>query len=426
MTQPELWEAVEPERAIEVRSSRVLELAGRPLGEGEYPPVETVGETPRTLAELAVFDQVVDLRANHVPKLLPLRQNTRQQVAVVLLLDRCGFLTTSQIARALWPPRATERTVQKSLARMESAGLLHRHHTVLHDNDRFSPALWSLTRAGFELGQNPPASMATTVEPIAEKRRFRASRATRGDGAVVHDLHVINWIQAFNALAPAWVTGRWRTPRYHTGRFRPPLVGSGRARRPVRAADIWLGEGYSFAGIPLQEYAEIVPDACIEVHVVSDPAPLPGPRYDLRFDLLLELDLTRRPAKNEEKLRKYDAFLCGWGLEHQRVKQLRTRPIVVFTSPNAEKLMPLVRLADEILTGRVGALGTPEQEWYYAGRDHILFAVESDVHCGSLRAVKLPTLPAGVRRRLCDDSLTLQQVAIIPQSVINAASNRRP
>jgi hypothetical protein len=231
-------------------------------------------------------------------------------------------------------------------------------------------------------------------------------------------------MQAFTRLVPAWTTTYWRTPRYHTGRFRPPQVGKGRARRGLRAADIFLGDGYSFASIPTDDWAEIKPDITIEVHVVSDPAPRPGRRYDLTFDMLVELDATERAAYNEEKLRNYDAFLTGWCLEHSRVKQMRTRPIVVFTAVDATRVLSLMKTEDRVMTGRIGLLGAPEQEWYFPGREHTLFAVESDVHRGSLRALKLPRLPLGVREKLCDESLTLQQVGILPYSLVKAAGKR--
>ena len=45
------------------------------------------------------------------------------------------------------------------------------------------------------------------------------------------------------------------------------------------------------------------------------------------------------------------------------------------------------------MTGRIGAMGTPPHEWYYAGRDHVFFAAEPDIHHDSLDAFALPPLP---------------------------------
>jgi hypothetical protein len=32
------------------------------------------------------------------------------------------------------------------------------------------------------------------------------------------------------------------------------------------------------------------------------------------------------------------------------------------------------------MTGRIGVMGTPPEHWYYAGRDHLFFAIEADIH----------------------------------------------
>ena len=260
------------------------------------------------------------------------------------------------------------------------------------------PRLWSLTAAGFKLGQQPPSEWPAV---IPESRRFRESEAVRG-ARVPHDLHVVNLLQAFDDLVPRWTTDRWRTPRYATGRFAPPLVGTGRDQRRLRAADIPVQKGYGFSHIPQGSFEEILPDLSIEMHVVSDPAPRPGRRFEARFDLLFELDLTGKASYNREKFLRYDAFLTGWALAHPRVRRLGTRPLVVFVSRTEAEMLALMREADEVMRGSVGKLGAPEHEWYFVGRAHVLFVVERDIHRGSLWALKSPPLPRAVRRELGD------------------------
>ena len=70
------------------------------------------------------------------------------------------------------------------------------------------------------------------------------------------------------------------------------------------------------------------------------------------------------------------------------------------------------------MTGRIGAMGTPPHEWYYAGRDHVFFAVEPDIHHDSLTAFALPPHPPEVRKQL-EGSRRLQAaaVALLPHSV---------
>jgi len=73
-----------------------------------------------------------------------------------------------------------------------------------------------------------------------------------------------------------------------------------------------------------------------------------------------------------------------------------------------------MRAADKVMTGRIGLLGDPEHAWYYAGREHILFTIEDEIHHGSLRAWKLPELPYAVRVALCDESFPRNIVDILP------------
>ena len=113
----------------------------------------------------------------------------------------------------------------------------------------------------------------------------------------------------------------------------------------------------------------------------------------LTFDLLVELDLTARPSYNREKFLAYDAFLCGWSLAHPRFRAQGTRPAVVFVCPNHHAALACAREADELMTGRIGPMGAPAEHWYYAGRDHLFFAVEADIHHGELLALALPGAP---------------------------------
>jgi hypothetical protein len=77
-------------------------------------------------------------------------------------------------------------------------------------------------------------------------------------------------------------------------------------------------------------------------------------------------------------------------------------------------------MADETLTGRVGVMGAPADQWYYAGREHLFFADETDVHSGQLKAWALPSLPPSVRQQLSgDQGLALQPVLLLPTTVVD-------
>ena len=135
----------------------------------------------------------------------------------------------------------------------------------------------------------------------------------------------------------------------------------------------------------------------------------------LTFDLLVELDLTSRPSYNRDKLLAYDAFLSGWSLAHPRYQAQGTRPAVVFVCSDARAVLALAREADEAMTGRIGMMGTGPEHWYHAGRDHMFFAVEADLHHGDLTALALPARPPGLRERLTGTrELELERVALLP------------
>ena len=144
----------------------------------------------------------------------------------------------------------------------------------------------------------------------------------------------------------------------------------------------------------------------------------------LTFDLLVEIDLTARPSYNRDKFLAYDAFLCGWSLAHARYRTQGTRPAVVFVSPNNHSALACAREADELMTGRIGVMGVPAEHWYYAGRDHIFFAAESDIHRGDLSALALPSHPPGLRDRLSGSrELALSRVSLVPEPGLSSRGN---
>jgi hypothetical protein len=60
--------------------------------------------------------------------------------------------------------------------------------------------------------------------------------------------------------------------------------------------------------------------------------------------------------------------------------------------------LPVGKLADALVRGRIASLEDRQTAWPYPGRKRMFFCAERDVHEGSLRAVMLAELPAAVRR----------------------------
>jgi hypothetical protein len=180
--------------------------------------------------------------------------------------------------------------------------------------------------------------------------------------------------------------------------------------------EIPVPDGQAIIDVDLKTFTEVKPDLSLELRIDA---------LKLTFDLLVELDLTARASYNHDKFLAYDAFLCGWSLAHPRYRTHATRPAVLFVCPDAHVALAFAKEADEALTGRIGVMGTPPEHWYYAGRDHLFFAIEADIHHGDLRALALPPLPPGLRERLSGQrELEFARVELLPQSVVQAASDQ--
>ena len=304
-----------------------------------------------------------------------------EDYSILALLDRAGLAPRSLIGRAVLPDRGANAVISR-LTKLYRHGLIAQHTIGIREHSRTDgrpPLLYSITRRGLEVAQarNP----APAISPKREWRPIEQRRAAR----LPHDLHALGWAIELHRIVGPLATDRWRTPRYATGRYPVPQVGSGQRRHPITLNEIAVPDGQAIIDVELKTFSEVKPDLSLELRIDS---------LKLTFDLLVELDLTARPSYNRDKLLAYDAFLCGWSLAHPRFRTQGTRPVVVFVCPNAHAALACAREADEALTGRIGVMGTPAEHWYFAGRDHLFFAVESDIHHGDLSALGPPTAPA--------------------------------
>ena len=292
------------------------------------------------------------------------------------------------------------------MTKLHRHGLAAQHGTGLREHvssDGRPPLLYSLTRRGLTIAQARQPAPA-----ISQRREWRPIEQSRGL-RLAHDLHALGWAIELHRTVGAIATDHWRTPRYATGRYPVPQAGSGRNRHPITLNEIPVPDKQAIIDIHLKTFAEVKPDVSLELRIDAPK---------LTCDLLVELDLTARPSYNRDKFLAYDAFLCGWSLAHPRYQTQGTRPVVVFVCPDPRAALACAREADAALTGRIGIMGTTAEHWYYAGRDHIFFAVEADIHHGDLSALALPPQPPGLRDRLGTRELELTRVALLPDKLI--------
>jgi hypothetical protein len=401
---------IEPPRSGPVVAmSQVRRVVGRPAIRGRRAE-EDEAPAPDSLRELAFLDRINEIgKADALPGAKQLPRLYDEDYAVLAFLDRIGLAPASLIRRAVQPDRAP-RTMADRMVKLYRHGLVARHQTGLRAHQREDgkpPLLYTITRRGLEVAQQ--RQPAPAISTRREWREIDQSRAAR----FAHDLHAAGWAIAFHHTVGSLATDRWRTPRYATGRYPVPQVGSGQRRHPVALNEIPVPEGQAIIDVELKTFSEVKPDLSLEVRIDS---------IKLTFDLLIELDLTARPSYNRDKFLAYDAFLCGWALAHNRYREQKTRPAVVFVCRDARSMLGCARAADESMTGRIGVMSTPAEHWSYAGREHLFFALEADVHRSDLSALALPPLPPPLRERLTGSTeLALSQVELLPPTVVAAA-----
>lgn len=117
---------------------------------------------------------------------------------------------------------------------------------------------------------------------------------------------------------------------------------------------------------------------------------------------LIEYDRTRRVDKNFEKFLRYDNFLC-WSWRQTWLARQHAEPFVMFICHDDDHRATFLDVADRQLTGHLwhSSKGVGAQD--YAGRDHLLFAIEDQVHSGSAIAARVPAFPPGHPERTTQD-----------------------
>jgi hypothetical protein len=370
------------------------------------PPGQHEAPAPDSLRQLAFLDRINEIGpADQLDGAARLPRLYNEDYTILALLDRAGLVPRTLIGRAALPGRAPQRVIDR-LTKLYRHGLIAQHPVGIRQHTRSDgkpPLLYSLTRRGLEIAQTrePPA--------ISQKREWRPiepGRALR----LAHDLHALGWAIELHRLIGDIATDHWRTPRYAAGRYPVPQAGSGRDRHRITNNEIPVPDSQAIIDLELKTFTEVKPDLSLELRIDA---------LKLTVDLLVELDLTSRPSYNRDKLLAYDAFLCGWSLAHPRYRAQGTRPAVVFVCPNPHAAMALAREADQALTGRIGVMGTQAEHWYYPGRDHTFFAIETDIHHGDLSAFALPGRPPGLRERLTGSrDPMLERVFLLPVTLI--------
>jgi hypothetical protein len=114
------------------------------------------------------------------------------------------------------------------------------------------------------------------------------------------------------------------------------------------------------------EFEGLEADALIELAI-------PAGNSTRRVDVFLEMDRTRRPARNTPKFRRYDHFITGWStLLDRYAEALKERPIVVFICEDGDQALEFLLLtAAQTELAAAGVTDTPDVVVADAGYWHL-------------------------------------------------------
>ena len=351
----------------------------------ERPAPEPPRGAPDSYTELD-FDDVRGLIWDKVTVIPSDRRHepTKRELEILAALHGYRVLFATQLWRRWWPGSSL-RAAQQGLNRMAKGGWVRRFKFQLGERGA-QQRVYCLRRDGFELAQRHSGRRGPYIDPGAKWREAEIGDPRR----VLRDLRVNGWVLAFEQIAGKAMV-RWRGGR--DGRLQPPRQRERGNWVDLTPAKLDIEGSRRLSGYDSAAFEPVSPDATLELRIDLGDSPL-------RFDLLVEIDRSGNTASIEERLRRYDGLISGWAARIDRYRAFGTLPAVVFVCEDERARDRLVRIADRAVAARHAKAGTPEAEWPFPGRGAMFFALERDVHMGSLAALQLPEFPPDVRTKL--------------------------
>ena len=148
--------------------------------------------------------------------------------------------------------------------------------------------------------------------------------------------------------------------------------------------------GLGFTGVNTDDptLGHLSPDAIISLHNLApdERDPKKG-----RREIWIELDRQGKTYKLRDKLTRLDIFMGIWWRAVPRYMNAGIPPSVIFVAPTTEILKKQLAIADETLVVRSGETRLGPAKWGPpVSRKRIFFALESDLHKGSMRVYRVP------------------------------------
>jgi len=300
-----------------------------------------------------------------------------------------NYVTSQQLAAVM---DISLSTVSRRAKRLLEQGLIRGLTFRKHGGRK---RVWHLTDFGHRVGQHFHTRQGSII-PADPDWHERSADAALGIG---HDLHVVAYVLQLARLVDgpgdplASSTGLVVDVRGSRGAtIDPPKEYDGRKRVPLTPQLLAGLEPEMVLDTPfeLDGFRSLVPDAAVFLQNQR------GSDRKTRHQILLELDRSGHRQKLVGKLRRYDAFYAAWAHRHPQTR--RRPPVTLFVAKDETTLRRQLAIADQVLCIRRGTSRTPPAEWPAPpSRSQVLFALERDLHQGTLRCYRLPEQPPPIR-----------------------------
>jgi hypothetical protein len=300
-----------------------------------------------------------------------------------------NYVTSQQLAILM---DTSSSTVSRRAKQLLDQGLIRGLTFSKHGGRK---RVWHLTDFGYRVGRHFHTRRGTLLPEDSGWRELGADDAL----GIGRDLHVVAYVLQLAGLidGPGDPLARGRglivdIKGARGATLEPSLEYDGRKRAPLTPQILAGLEPGLVLDTPhdLEDFRPLTPDAAIFIQDMRE-----GDEKK-RSQILLELDRSGNRQKLVGRLRRYDAFYAGWAPRHPHTRD--RLPATLFVAKDEAILRRMLAIADEVLCIRRGTSRTPPNEWPAPpSRRRIFFALERDLHQGTLRCYRLPEQPPTIR-----------------------------
>jgi DNA-binding transcriptional ArsR family regulator len=311
-----------------------------------------------------------------------------ENVRVLRWMYEFNYMTSQQLAAAM---NTSLSTVSRRAKQLLDQGLIRGLTFRKHGGRK---RVWHLTDFGYRVGHHFHTRRGSVL-PDDPGWRERSADAALG---ITHDLHVGAYVLQLAGLIDGpgdpLATSRGLIVDIKGSRgatIDPPKEQDGRKRVPL-TPQMLAGLEPSLvldSPVELDSFRSLVPDAAIFLQDLQGDD-------RVRTQILVEFDRSGHRQKLVGKLRRYDTFYAAWAPRHPQTRQ--RPPASLFVAADESMLRRHLAIADQVLCTRRGSSRTPASEWPAPpSRRRIFFALERDLHQGTLRCYRLPEQPPVIR-----------------------------